>query len=235
MSYAKQDSHDDEMNTDFDSGEDANFCWISYFLSKSGNNFFCKIDEPYIHDSFNLYGFIQQVPYYDQALDLMCDIDEEEEFSEDHQELIENDADVLYGLIHARYIVTNRGLQAMFEKYKYREFGECPYVYCNRKGLLPTGMTDEKNKDSVKLYCPSCENVYRPKSSRHESIDGAYFGTTFAHLFFLTYPQLKPQKKPSMYIPKIYGFRVHPDAYQRSLLDRKEKQQALKLKKKFGR
>jgi hypothetical protein len=27
----------------------------------------------------------------------------------------------------------------MFEKYKYREFGECPYVYCNNKPMLPVG------------------------------------------------------------------------------------------------
>lgn len=209
------------MNSDFDQGGDQNFCWLNYFLSKAGHNLFCKVEESYIHDNFNLYSLNQQVPYYDQALDLICDIEDEQDYSEDHQELIENDADVLYGLIHARYIVTNRGLQAMFEKYKYREFGECPYVFCNNKPMLPVGLTDEKNKESVKLYCPSCEGIYRPKSSRHENIDGAYFGTTFAHLFFLTFPELKPTTKSQAYVPKIYGFRVHEDAYAKSLEEKK--------------
>jgi len=214
-------NQEDEMNSDYDTAEDANFVWVNYFLQKPGHNFFCKVDETYLHDNFNLYGLNQMIPYYDQALDLICDIEEDDEFSEDHQELIENDADVLYGLIHARYIVTNRGLQAMFEKYKYREFGECPYVYCRNKPLLPVGLTDEKNKESVKLYCPQCEMVFKPKSSRHENIDGAYFGTTFPHLFFLTFPELKPPNRPETYTPKIYGFPIHDQAYATSLEEKK--------------
>jgi casein kinase II subunit beta len=46
----------------------------------------------------------------------------------------------------------------------------------------------------VKLYCGRCEDLYSPKSSRHGSIDGAYFGTTFPHLLFLVYPTLIPSK-----------------------------------------
>jgi len=216
---------EEEMHSEFDSHDDStHFNWVNYFLSKAGNNFFCRVDESYINDSFNLYGMVQQIPYYDAALDLICDVDEDEEYSEEHQELIENDADVLYGLIHARFIVTNRGLQAMFEKYKHREFGECPYVYCNNKPLLPCGLTNEKNKEGVKLFCPSCEMIYRPRSSRHENIDGAFFGTTFCHLFLMTFPQLKPDIRPKAVIPKVYGFRVHPDAYQLCLEESKKKQ-----------
>lgn len=40
-------------------------------------------------------------------------------------------------------------------------------------------------------------------------IDGAYFGTTFPHLFLMAYGNLKPQKPTQSYVPKIFGFKVH--------------------------
>jgi casein kinase II subunit beta len=56
------------------------------------------------------------------------------------------------------------------------------------------GLIDIPYEKSVKLYCGRCEDLYSPKSSRHGSIDGAYFGTTFPHLLFLVYPTLIPPK-----------------------------------------
>lgn len=46
----------------------------------------------------------------------------------------------------------------------------------------------------MKLYCPKCEDIYSPKSNRHGTIDGAYFGTTFPHLLLMVHPQLIPTK-----------------------------------------
>lgn len=118
-------------------------------------------------------------------------------------------ARLLYGLIHARWIVTARGLSKMvwndssiipisdssqIDKYKRAEFGRCPRVMCLLQPLLPVGLTDIPYEKSVKLYCGRCEDLYSPKSSRHGSIDGAYFGTTFPHLLFLVYPTLIPPK-----------------------------------------
>jgi len=40
-------------------------------------------------------------------------------------------------------------------------------------------------------------------------IDGAYFGTTFPHLFLMTYGQLKPQKPSQSYVPRVFGFKLH--------------------------
>merc|ERR1711941_235507 len=140
-------------------------------------------------------GLANQVPYYDFALDLITDIDNDEDFSDEQQEMIEHDAEVLYGLIHARYILTNRGLHAM----------------------LPVGRTDQKSKESVKLYCPKCGEMYKPKSSRHENVDGAYFGTSFPHLFFLVFPELNPEPNKETYVPKVFGFRLHQSSHQRSI------------------
>lgn len=74
------------------------------------------------------------------------------------------------------------------------DFGRCPRVLCQSQPLLPVGLSDTPYEKSVKLYCGRCEDVYSPKSSRHGSIDGAYFGTSFPHLLFLVYPSLLPPK-----------------------------------------
>jgi len=206
-----------ESTSDFDSPDDAEFGWINYFLTLKGHEFFCQVEEDYIQDNFNLTGLVSQVPYYDFALDLISDIDNDEEFSDEHLEMIEHDAEVLYGLIHARYILTNRGLYAMMDKFRHHDFGSCPRVLCRHQALLPVGMTDQKGKESVKLYCAQCKDIYKCKSSRHDNIDGAYFGTTFPHLFFLVFPELQPKEPKEIYIPRVFGFRLHATSHQRSL------------------
>ena len=52
------------------------------------------------------------------------------------------------------------------------------------------------------------QEIFFPRSKYQGNIDGAYFGTTFPHLFLMTYGYLKPQKSSSMYVPKIFGFKV---------------------------
>ena len=80
------------------------------------------------------------------------------------------------------------------DKYRKADFGRCPRVYCYGQPLLPVGLSDIPYQKAVKLYCPKCEDIYSPKSNRHGSIDGAYFGTTFPHLLLMMHPQLIPSK-----------------------------------------
>ncbi|KAK2788950.1 casein kinase 2 regulatory subunit [Onygenales sp. PD_12] len=104
--------------------------------------------------------------------------------------VIESSAELLYGLIHQRYITSRPGIQQMLEKYDLQHFGVCPRVYCNGCRVLPVGRTDTPGIDTVKLFCPSCHDLYTPPNSRYQSVDGAFFGTTFGCLFFMTFPEL---------------------------------------------
>lgn len=82
------------------------------FISSRGNEYFCEIDEDYLTDRFNLTGLNTEVQYYQYALDLVTDVFDME-VDDDMREQIEKSARHLYGLVHARYIVTTRGLAKM--------------------------------------------------------------------------------------------------------------------------
>lgn len=82
------------------------------FISSRGNEYFCEIDEEYLTDRFNLTGLNTEVQYYQYALDLITDVFDVD-CDDDMREAIEKSARHLYGLVHARYIVTTRGLGKM--------------------------------------------------------------------------------------------------------------------------
>ncbi|TGO43002.1 hypothetical protein BHYA_0004g01290 [Botrytis hyacinthi] len=198
---------------DFNSETDSDYTsyWRDWFISSRGNEYFCEIDEDYLTDRFNLTGLQTEVQYYQYALDLVTDVFDLD-CDDEMRETIEKSARHLYGLVHARYIVTTRGLAKMLEKYKKADFGKCPRVMCKSHPLLPMGQSDNPNIKAVKLYCSRCEDIYNPKSSRHSAIDGAYFGTSFHNILFQVYPAMIPAKSYDRYVPRIYGFKVHAPA-----------------------
>ncbi|CAL5398174.1 unnamed protein product [Camellia sinensis] len=213
---AKNKCSDEESETDTEesdvSGSDGDdTSWISWFCNLRGNEFFCEVDDEYIQDDFNLCGLSSQVPYYDYALDLILDVESShgDSFTEEQNELVESAAEMLYGLIHVRYILSTKGMAAMLDKYKNFDFGRCPRVYCCGQPCLPVGQSDIPRSSTVKIYCPKCEDIYYPRSKYQGNIDGAYFGTTFPHLFLITYGHLKPQKATQSYVPRVFGFKIH--------------------------
>jgi casein kinase II subunit beta len=223
--------------------------WVSWFVNLRGHDFFCEVDEDYIQDDFNLTGLGAVVPYYDYALDMMLDVEVSmDSLTEEQQELVESATAVLYGLIHARYILTSRGMQRMvslsssglpttpslprltsrlpphkqYEKYQAMDFGRCPRVFCQGQPVLPIGLSDLPQNYTVNVFCPRCHEIFHPKSSKQGSLDGAYFGTTFAHLFLLSHPELVMPKAQQTYIPRIYGFKIHPESVYHKLRNRED-------------
>ncbi|KAL8287357.1 hypothetical protein RQP46_003809 [Phenoliferia psychrophenolica] len=208
--------------------------WISWFCALPGHEYFCEVAEDFIEDDFNLTGLSALVPFYKEAMEMVLDVEAEEEAHRvPDVTIVESSAELLYGLIHQRFIITRQGLQSMYQKYDQAHFGTCPRVYCTSGKLVPCGRSDLPGVDTVKLYCPSCVDMYVPPSSRFLGVDGAFFGTTFPHLLFQTYPNALPfnpattpapttptsaadAREPTsaqtslakVYIPRIYGFKV---------------------------
>jgi len=207
--YVEEEDEDEDSSEMSVSDEDGS--WITWFCSLRGNEFFCEVDEDYIQDDFNLTGLSSLVPYYEYALDMVLDVEMpmEDSLTEEQQEIVESAAEMLYGLIHARYIVTNRGMHAMYEKYRAAAFGRCPCVFCQGQPVLPVGLSDLPRNYTVNVFCPRCHGLFFPKSTRQANIDGAYFGTTFPHLYLMTHPDMIPTRPSQTYVPRVYGFKVH--------------------------
>ncbi|KAH7887684.1 casein kinase II regulatory subunit-domain-containing protein [Phlebopus sp. FC_14] len=167
--------------------------WISWFCSLPGHEYFCEVSEDFIEDDFNLTGLNTMVPFWKEAMEMVLDVEPDEDSSKiPDVSIVEASAELLYGLVHQRYILTRAGLQAMVDKYESAAFGVCPRVYCMGCNVVPCGRSDIPGMDTVKLYCPNCNDIYGPPSSRFQGVDGAFFGTTFAHLFFQSYRELAP-------------------------------------------
>jgi casein kinase II subunit beta len=61
-----------------------------------------------------------------------------EEFLELNQE-----ASDLYGLIHARFLLTKTGLAKIYNKYLNSVYGFCPRALCDKQKVLPVGLSDQ--------------------------------------------------------------------------------------------
>uniref|UniRef100_A0AAV2MDP8 Casein kinase II subunit beta n=1 Tax=Knipowitschia caucasica TaxID=637954 RepID=A0AAV2MDP8_KNICA len=96
-----------------------------------------------------------------------------------------------------------------------------PASQCNKSELFSSfstsGLSDIPGEAMVKLYCPKCMDVYTPKSSKHHHTDGAYFGTGFPHMLYMVHPEYRPKRPANQFVPRLYGFKIHPMAYQLQL------------------
>jgi len=67
------------------------------------------------------------------------------------------------------------------DKYENGVFGSCPRVYCVGCNVVPCGRSDMPGLDTVKLFCPNCNDIYGPPSSRFLGIDGGYMDRYISH------------------------------------------------------
>ncbi|KAG6378652.1 casein kinase II regulatory subunit-domain-containing protein [Boletus reticuloceps] len=172
--------------------------WISWFCSLPGHEYFCEVSEDFIEDDFNLTGLNTMVPFWKEAMEMVLDVEPDEDTSKiPDVSIVEASAELLYWP-RASALHPDASRLAV-DKYENAAFGVCPRVYCVGCNVVPCGRSDLPGIDTVKLYCPNCNDIYSPPSSRFQGVDGAFFGTTFAHLFFQSYRELSPAPfwKPS--------------------------------------
>lgn len=184
---------------------------IDDFLAFPESKFLVRIDNEFLHNSFNSTGLKEKIATFSQSYELI----RRGKYtigsggrSGDPKTILEN-AYTLYGLLHARYLLTKAGLQLMYEKFQRREFQTCPRVHCKGCQCIPYGESDDLGKGNVKMYCPSCSDIYHVADPFAEYIcDGAYFGPNWIHMFLKKYKAVIPNEITKVYVPKIFGFRI---------------------------
>lgn len=115
---------------------------------------------------------------------------------------IQKAAEALFLMLHARFIVSPRGLEAIRHVMALDNtvFGKCPRSTCRGTGLLPYGYSNDYTTDpSVPVvtavmrkehdscchrYCPSCGEVWISWDSK---ADGCAWGPSWCHLFLLSF------------------------------------------------
>ena len=211
----EQDSDEEDSNNDKRFPVDEPQDWIHWFCKLRGNEYFVEVDENFIKNEENLVGI-----KYKNFLRILLsqkspnDTSLTPELLEELQEIRE-----IYGYIHKRFINTPMGLGLMREKFINGAFGYCPRMLCNKQVLLPVGLSEDIRYSQVKVFCPLCQEVYKPrdifygyserKPFKFDLPDGIFFGTSFPQTFLMHFPDLDPRiNEPTRFIPKLFGFRI---------------------------
>ncbi|XP_033172865.1 stellate orphon protein at 12D-like, partial [Drosophila mauritiana] len=127
-----------------------NSSWISWFLGIKGHEYLCRVPIDYIQETFNQMG----LEYFTETLQVILNPGFDSSL-----DWVFGDEEKWYGMIHARYIMSERGLDNMHQKYERGDFEVCPKLSCRQKAL-PVGPSDVWVKSNVKFFCPHCNDTH---------------------------------------------------------------------------
>ena len=214
--------------------------WINEFLSQPSSKYFVEVDT--VSFERISAQFLERIPQGEAAKNKILNKASSQTSSLPSFGSIDSSADLLYGLVHKEFIRTPQGLFLMKEKFFRKEFGTCSRVYCRFAPLLPIGLNDQLGQENVKLFCCNCLDIYRtpPAFEIVDGVFfGSNFTSIFYKQFEKDISQIinfikdesssdsfmtsdvssmslhsihEKFDNQSMYVPKIFGFRVHESA-----------------------
>ena len=97
--------------------------WIQKFLGRPSSFVFVDVNPDFLIELLNDADLKLKVEDFEEAKKLILT-------NNASDENIEQQAEILYGLIHAKYINTIEGMEKMLIKQKNKIFPHCPRVFC---------------------------------------------------------------------------------------------------------
>lgn len=148
----------DSLQSDEEEESTTPVSFISWITSRPGTNWLCEVEPAWIEDRFNLYGLDAVFPHFRQCIEILLGGGPQDGIYV-LGDLVSEAID-LYGMIHARYILTPKGTPAMAEKLAGGVFGACPRFQCKRQSVLPIGLSENLRENHTALFCPRCQEIY---------------------------------------------------------------------------
>ncbi|OHT09752.1 Casein kinase II subunit beta [Tritrichomonas foetus] len=182
--------------------------WIDLFLNTPQGSLFVKITPEFLKEAANIPGIASEFNNIPEVLELILS----QNVSELSTGYLQTHAELFYGMAHRRFLNTDKGRQAMIEKQKKGEFFKCPRMLCHNFTCVPVGITNDLNKDKVKMFCPNCTDVYNYDGQF--PVDGGFFGPDWVHHLMNENPEIVSEELPETYIPRVFGFKVFIQANQ---------------------
>ena len=117
-SESDEDQYDGDGYSDDQAMASQQIGWIKWFCSLEGNEFLVEIDTDYIQDPFNLQGLQEKFTKDKMMTCLRMILSNQQPNDEDLKdeaflELNQESSD-LYSMMHARFILTSRGLAKVY-------------------------------------------------------------------------------------------------------------------------
>lgn len=179
--------------------------WVDEFCNRRGHELFCRIPDDYLCDSFNYAQLDEHIDHLQAAwnlitgnrirrqLQLIIDCAHLQSTSSLLllPEIVQLAAEKLYGMLHARFVLSSDGCALVKERMLAVHYGTCRRVHCDGAPLVPCGLSDQLKHGTVKFYCGRCDDVFEPQHQRHRKLDGAYFGTSLPHMLYMMYPRFR--------------------------------------------
>ena len=158
--------------------------WISDFFESENIDWMVNIDKEYLNNDSNFDDIKDQIPNFQVALSVLRNEDIGDVIFDENMDKI---TQMLYFLIHQKYIQTEKGMKQIFDLYEDGYFGECPRIACKGQKTLPFGISTKFGESPCMLYCPRCKDIYYSKNPRMYYFDGCAFGPYFALRFLKEY------------------------------------------------
>ena len=183
--------------------------WLESLYKNPHFNVLVQVPIEYIEEQVKDEKLLKLIPNRDAAIKLLLN---NEILNRESQAIIEQSALLLYGLIHARFILTEKGKHAIFMKYLKNTYSPCPRSLCHGCECLPYGNSSSPGEMGMRWFCPNCGDIYLPtKVEKNAMIDGAFFGPKYIIQLINEHPDIVPKEQPEVFEPRIFGFKLYPN------------------------